>query len=540
MIVPAPAEFYTHNFDHVLAWVRQHHSHLIDPALGRWMRAVDGLSEGARHLLVRLLMRRGPHFRLDLLNYPGVTRVHYAALELALSGLAAIEASTSIRIASLRVPELEARLEALGARQRGARRALLRERLESCLAAGATVELPSVLRLGRGDDVACLRLLYFGSLRQDLSEFVLADIGALRWAQVGLAPKLPFAHASEVRRAVAVHRLADAVSSIEHRVRPRAKVELSFCRALSDALADASPCRLTEARRARALERVAHWQARQGAHGGALRTLRRAASPGARERACRLLAQRGRRKAAEALRAHMACAPQTDEEARFAARFDVAAVRCRPQRRGASIPVRRLYLRPLREARVEQRVVEHYRAGGNRALHLENRLPGMLFMLTCWDIVFSPLPGAFVQPFQAGPTDLYTEDFWARRREAIEARLEAVRCGVYGVEDCLGVLERELGTVNPFWGWQGAGVVPHILRSIPRGVRAGICELVAREPRRARVGFPDLTIANGAPSCLAFIEVKGPGDQLRESQRRWLEDLQALGVRAEVLEVRFP
>ena len=539
-IVPAPAEFYTHNFDRMFAWVRRYHGHLVDPALARWMSAVDRLSEGARHLLVRLLMRRGPYFRLDLIDYPGVDRAHCAALELALSGLGVIEAALSNRIASLRVPELESRLAALGVRRGGARRVLLCQRLEACLAAGATVDLPYLLRLDGDDEVACLHLLYFGSLRQDLTEFVLADIGALRWADVGLSPELPFASAFDVRRALEVHRLADAVSEIEHEAGPHGEIDPMLCRMFSDALADASPCRLAEGRRARALMRVARWQMRCGVHRDALRTLRRAASPDARERACRLLAQRGRRMAAEALRARMASKPETDEEARFAARFDVASGRCRPRRRGASIPVRRLYIRPLRETRVEQRVVEHYRARGNRVLHLENRLPAMLFTLTCWDIVFAPLPGAFVQPFQAGPTDLYTDAFWARRREAMVARLEAVRSGAHEVDDCLAVLASMFGTVNAFWNWQGAGVVPAILRSIPGPVRAGICELVAREPRRAQSGFPDLTIANGEPACLAFIEVKGPGDQLREGQRRWLEDLQALGVRAEVLEVRYP
>ena len=303
-IVPAPAEFYTHNFDRMFAWVRRYHGHLVDPALARWMSAVDRLSEGARHLLVRLLMRRGPYFRLDLLDYPGVDRAHCAALELALAGLGAIEADTSNRIASLRVPELEGRLYGLGVRRGGLRRALLCQRLEACLAAGATVDLPYLFRLGGDDEVACLRLLYFGSLRQDLTEFVLADIGALRWADVGLSPELPFTSAFDVRRALEVHRLADEVSEIELEAGPRGEVDPMLCRVFSDALADASPCRLTEGRRVRALMRVARWQTLCGVHRGALRTLRRAASPDARERACRPCAARSTHGCGSAARTH--------------------------------------------------------------------------------------------------------------------------------------------------------------------------------------------------------------------------------------------
>jgi hypothetical protein len=538
--VPAPADYYTRNLAHMFAWVRRHHARLLDARLARWMERFEGLPEPARHLFVRLLLRRGPDFRIDRIAYPGVDDARSAALALALGGFGALVTDPGRRLESLRVPELKARLRVAGVpAPPRARRTDLLEALASAVAGHGA--LPLLLRLTPGEEIDCLRMLYFGSLRQDLVEFIVADVGALRWPQVTLDPSLPFETPAQVRSALRLHRLADLVSELHHVPREHASaVDPRLLDGLTDALSASSPCSHTEGRRARALLRIAALQGRQGRRCAQLRALRRAGTPAARERACRLLAGNGRRRAAERLRSAMLRAPADAREARFAERFDVHAGRCRPRRRGCGVPVRRLRLAGRSaDMRVEARVAALFAAAGNRVLHMENRLPGMLFALGFWDVVFSPLPGAFVQPFQAGPTDLHGPSFRARRREAIATRLADIAADRFGVDAFLEVLDREQGRVNAFWGWQDTAHAEALLRSVPASLRAGICDVVAAEPGRARAGFPDLVVGNGEPGCCAFIEVKGPGDQLREDQRRWIEDLRRLGARAEVLEVRW-
>lgn len=524
----------------MFAWVRCHHGALVDRPLARWMARFEALPGSARHLFVRLLLRRGPDFRIDQLDYPGVEDAGRAALALALGGFARLVTDPRPRLASLRVPELRARLKALGTPAPArARRGDLLDALEPRGREGG--DLPLLLRLTAGEELDCLRLLYFGSLRQDLTEFIVADVGSLRWPDVRLEPSLPFAAPEEVRAALRVHHLADLVSELHHAPRELwPALDARSLDGLVTALSTPSACAHAEARRGRALLRIAGLHAAQGRRCAQLRALRRAGTPAARERACRLLAGSGRRRAAERLRCAMLRAPADAEEARFAARFDVHAGRCTPRRRGREVPVRRLWLSAAAEGvRVEARVARLFAAAGNRALHMENRLPGMLFALGFWDLIFSPLPGAFVQPFQAGPTDLHGPSFRARRAGAIDARLADIAAERFAVEDFLEVLDREHGRVNAFWGWQEAAQAETLLRSLPPVLRAGICDLVADEPGRAHAGFPDLVIGNGEPGCCAFIEIKGPGDQLREGQRRWIEDLRRLGARAEVLEVRW-
>ena len=57
--------------------------------------------------------------------------------------------------------------------------------------------------------------------------------------------------------------------------------------------------------------------------------------------------------------------------------------------------------------------------------------------------------------------------------------------------------------------------------------------------RENRSGFPDLLALGDAPGDYALIEVKGPGDALQESQKRWLRFFREQGMPAQVLWVTY-
>ena len=59
--------------------------------------------------------------------------------------------------------------------------------------------------------------------------------------------------------------------------------------------------------------------------------------------------------------------------------------------------------------------------------YLENQFPGALFGLLCWDIVFMSKPGAFFNPYQLGPIDMFTAEFSQRRAPELQARFAAIR-----------------------------------------------------------------------------------------------------------------
>lgn len=554
--MPPPADYYVDNLLRMIDWVRTHHAHLVDAPLAGFMATVERLPDAPRRLFVRLLMRRGPHFRVDLLDYAEVPDPARASLALALAGLVRLETGIEPRLGLLRNPELRQLLAGAGARSAGMRRADLLVACSVLPAAQIAGALPPVVARRGAQAVAMLRLLFFGNLRQDLTEFILADLGTLRFAQPRLVPRLPWRDAASVRRSLDLQRAADAVHSVTALLdaaavadgdAPEPAARREALDMLAAGLAPLPEDADTLGRRARALVRLADLVAADGRRARQIRLLRLAAAPPARERLCRLLAGAGRLRTAARVLDRIRAAPADAVEAHFAARFDPALGRCRPtRRRGGAIRFARLRLpapAPGVDAavRIEQRVAAVLAGRGNRVLHMENRLPGMLFLLGCWDILYAPLPGAFVQPFQAGPGDLYSPAFAERRAAAIECRTAAIGAGRYDREAFLAVLAEHCGTVNPFWSWHHREVaaVPAILDSLPAPLRAGLCGRIAAAPARARTGFPDLTIVNGREGCYEFVEIKGPGDQLRPAQRDWLQWLADAGARASVLEVRW-
>ncbi|KAG9087418.1 Cleavage polyadenylation factor subunit clp1 [Ceratobasidium sp. 370] len=69
------------------------------------------------------------------------------------------------------------------------------------------------------------------------------------------------------------------------------------------------------------------------------------------------------------------------------------------------------------------------------------------------------------------------------------------------------------------------------------GALATICRLLAEEYGNRGGGVPDLFIWNHAEKTCKFVEVKGPGDNLSETQKVWIDVLLGAGVDVEVCRV---
>ena len=54
------------------------------------------------------------------------------------------------------------------------------------------------------------------------------------------------------------------------------------------------------------------------------------------------------------------------------------------------------------------------------------------------------------------------------------------------------------------------------------------------DPGENRRGFPDLIALGEEPGDYCLIEVKGPGDALQDSQKRWLRFFAQQGIPAQV------
>ncbi len=545
-----PEGYYADNFRVVLDTAFERYGDLLTAEEDAFYHGFTALPTPAQRLYVRLISRKGPRFRRDRINYPEIPDLDRALAELSNAGFVDDEpdADAHSLLSLLLRPELAGLLRELtdlapGAAPRAALEQLLVEHVEETV---LSRELRARLRVVRPlhlEHIATFRLLFFGNLYQDWTEFVLRDLGVVRFENYELRRELrrfPTREAlddslmlyhlrSAFRLLLAADREPEALQTAEL-VLDRAEQYESSTHRLRDQI-------LNEA--GRHLERL-------GELDKALRFYRGAERPPSRERRVRVLARLGKLEKALALCHRIAEGHRDETEARFAPRFAHQLRR----KMGEKIPPRRRRQRSTADLAVERRegeaietlALEALEAEGRRGFFSENWLWQSLFGLAFWDIVFAPVAGAFQHPFQYGPLDLHSPDFRAARAAAIEERLEELRSEPEPGPRLLEIHDDKFGVGNRLVTWHDSlrPLLELALSRLHGRQLAIICDRLSRDVRRYRRGFPDLFLLDeDHGDGFRLYEVKGPGDQLRPEQKTWLDYFADQGIRASVLRVRW-
>ncbi len=179
-------------------------------------------------------------------------------------------------------------------------------------------------------------------------------------------------------------------------------------------------------------------------------------------------------------------------------------------------------------------------ANGGWGAHLENRLPLGLLGLLIWPALFSPVAGAFVNPYQDAPIDLYWPDFVQSRAAAIERCLAVCQHPEALCQWLWQTWHAKQGLQCALVHWPSfhADALQQVLRGIPAAHILLFCRFLLSDLEQGRRGFPDLLLVFG-PGQYELVEVKGPGDQLRPEQRRWFDLFQRHHIPARVSKVRW-
>lgn len=539
--------YYLHNFRQALDWIGERHGDLLAADEQCFLAQFAALPQLSQALMVRMLMRRGPWFRAGKLVYEEIPDVAAAAAPLQEVGWLATQEPMGLdELFALHTkPEL-LQLFAGAGLPGGLRKSALLQALQADHAAPRTyaqwnpAAREPVWRVMVGELCERLRLMFFGNLHQDWSEFVLADLGIFRYESVAFdADSRAFQSRADVDCYLALSALRQALDEGED-----AEVLLQAVASCESA----NPW--LEKRRARLLLRIGQACERAQDWSQAERAYLQCGYPGARHRRMRVYERMQRFEDALALALAAQQAPESDEESQRVARMlprlrrslgqGGTTRKSAPEAAGSLETVTLELDAPAVPTAVEYVLRAHWHTAEAPVFYVENALVNSLFGLLCWPAIFAPLPGAFFHPFQSGPADLGAPDFAARRAALFDACLELLDTGAYRQA----ILQRHAeknGVQSPFvfWGTVDEALLALALDCIPAAHLKLLFTRLLRDVKANRTGFPDLVRFWPAQRRYAFVEVKGPGDKLQDNQIRWLQYCGAHGIPASVCHVRW-
>ncbi len=557
---PLPEGYYLANFEVVLETVAERDGDLLEPDETEFLEGFRELSEAARRLYVRLLSRKGPVFRRDRISYREISSVDAAITELVEAGFA--DRAENVSVEELLPLLLRAELaEAVAdlvpeaaspqARRNQLMRSLMAEEVDSDGLKRVALARLEPVRLKCLAPVDVFRLLFFGNLSQDWTEFVLRDIGVMRYEAYELRRDLrrfPSRQAVDdylfLRQAKVAVRLCleigegEQAVALAHRLLDRA--------APQDGNQRPQPWHPAASRLAdRVFNEVGYHLEKQGEPRQALAFYRAATAPPARERAARILARLGGVAQALALCEQIGAEPRDESEARFARKYSHRLRRMRGEPLRAPVrqprPEENLRVERIDDSSVERLALDALAATGRLGFFSENWLWKSLFGLAFWDVVFAPVAGAFQHPFQTGPLDLDEPSFRATREEAIERRLEELRDDTNPGPELLRRYDDKQGIANRLVSWH-EGVRECLALALTRLTGrhlAHVFDRLSRDLWRYRRGLPDLFVLRDEAPGFELYEVKSPSDQLRPEQTAWIDYLNDGEIPTSILKVEW-
>ena len=519
--------YYLDNFHRVLEWIGERYGDLLTDEEHAFIGNFCSLPQPARALFVRMVMRKGTLFRASKLNYAEIGCPVDAARHLLPTGwIASDPVITLDELFDLLLKPEIATLFRLSLHEKGARKgeqlAALRTEFSDprafshwCRDSNDTVY--SILAKPLCDR---LRLIFFGNLRQDWTEFVLSDLGVFTYEQVEFSgASRGFRNRRDIEDYLALHDCKErfnAGESVEQVLQTLPAAHLD-----NDWL---------NSRRERLVYQIAQHVEKQKDWAGAFALYGGCRFPGARARAIRVLEKDGQYGRAFALLNQASESFESDAERQQLSRIGPRLRRklghqSMPSRRNPA--VQRLDLNlpmPEQDWWVEGVVRDHLRRDDAPVFYVENALINALFGLLCWRAIFSAIPGAFFHPFHRGPADLLSADFFHRREAAFrqcfaELDSDAWRATIRAN------FEQKAGIQSPFVHWEAlsAELIDMALDCIPALHLKKWCERILADIKANRSGFPDLIQFWPGERRYNMIEVKGPGDRLQDNQLRWIE-----------------
>jgi hypothetical protein len=363
------------------------------------------------------------------------------------------------------------------------------------------------------------RLMFFGNMKQDWSQFVLSELGIYRYEKVEFSLfSRPFHARQEIDEYLHLHRCHERFKQGQN---------------IDEILSVISPTShlnsWVDYRRDKLFFRIAQQYERGGELQRARDLYQRCNYPGARIRMIRVCEKRGEHEAAFEHANIALSAPESEEEQQVLRRMLPRLRRKLGHRNSEEItqpPVNEFKVvlpYPSLSISVEIAAQLHLSCEQTTVAYVENTLINSLFGLLCWPAIFAALPGAFFHPFHSGPADLHRPDFVQRRREIFAACLASLDNESYH-QVIIDNFHLKWGIQCPFVFWSAIdeALLKLALHCIPALHLKKYFERILFDISSNCSGFPDLIQFWPQEKRYLLVEVKGPGDRLQDNQIRWI------------------
>ncbi|MDD1794616.1 VRR-NUC domain-containing protein [Enterovibrio sp. ZSDZ42] len=543
-----PERYYLDNFLSIVDIVTHRYEDLLTNTEKEWLASFSALATNAKLLTVRLLSRKGNWFRRDKLHYDEISDIDEAIQELVEQNMISVTRTPPVLVAVdlMTKPELIKHFSSIAehasnALKPSAKKADLIDEIVVLLEGKEIPPMTSDCLCISHDVLPVFLLLYFGNSRQDLSQFVLSDLGIYRFERVSLLYRdRLFNSRDQVQDWLIFSTLSDDLFKLTEN--KEVKSSLSMLNAL--------PPKPSWSPLSRKWDRLANQLARDAERVDDLKTaatlFAQSNLPPARERLARIALKQSDLNGACNWIEAMLRSPITEDEKEVAQRLARQIVKKAPKTsvllppllsENTAVPPQEFATNMASmdiDQRVERVAALAFEAQGWNVWFCENAVLNAVFGLLLWDIIFAPIKGAFMHPFQRSPRDMYSPEFGLNRHSLIESRFLELQQGHYSL---LKVYDEKIGITNDWVQWHlvDRSLVEAICSTFTTTQIIRCVERILFDPKSNRAGHPDLFMVK-EKQC-QFVEIKGPGDKLQHHQVRWLNFLNQQQIESSVLYV---
>ncbi|EKO5197158.1 VRR-NUC domain-containing protein [Vibrio vulnificus] len=518
-------DYYLENFFKLTRHALQWYQDLLTTDEQQWILAFTALDKRAQCLLVRLYSRKGCWFRSDKLHYAEIPQIDHA-LDILSQGefveLSPVISHQELALYLLTKPELLSLYPHLTKTQK-------KEALVSCLSDDAFTQFDelafTVIKLNSAHMIDLLLTLFFANTHQDLSQFVLDDLGLHQFEAYLLSKERRFFDSRDQ-----IDRLID-LSELSNRYWLCDRKQKENLEQLLAALPGPVAHPYVDRKREHLLNDIARDFERLGEFTTALTLFEQTTLAPSRERRARIYDKLEHNQPFSDIVTEMLTQPIDVSEFEVAQKLEQRLKR----KLGEKLPrvskpqcsEYRISL-DLSQQRVEIAALAHFERLGWHVFYSENALLNGLLGLTFWPAFFAPVEGAFINAYQHRPLDLYHDDFTHKRAAEIDQAFTQLLTG--DNEFILQRFREKQGIANPLVQWSALSesLLLHALESIPRESLVALFKIQLSDLKLYRNGMPDLIAFKDGE--YQWIEVKGPGDKLQDNQWRWIHHFKQLAI----------